>query len=724
MEEIFKLFYNSLEKPIDIKGILLSPFLENDKIVWKFDNPGDISFSIYILESYLKDLFYAFCKQAEMTLVPSLPIFWDIDSPKTLYINEELKSKIEQSLLDINNLVLCYDNTYLECNSQLFNWELSQEDPETIFLVVNFKLFDIFIDNDSVDSTKAIEWIEEYYYEGDANIDAEQLLDPTSFIILEEELISDESFMNMLCISVTIDYICSEDNHMASSDVFFDDDKEVSDEVVKSNKDLLAEAIAKLSPEELALIDPNWLKEAQKEEEEISFTYMECFISIEDKYELEDISIFSIETDCDFEFQDSYDKIWISFDKDTNEVYRVIEIPDNVDTTGRCGNSTYILNSFNSHKEALVFFQNLKTISFKKLKKLAGYPQNENLCYFITQKKKIISTDDYKVEILKTYHENGAVKEEIEAVNGKGHGIYKLYYDNCQLKVAIRYENGHQLDGVVDSFDENGFLIRTVEIINGNKNGHFKEFYPSGTIKKEGEYEDDEIIGKPIEYLEDGSIKEDNEDEYLEGLELDSNKSITFIDKTAFINKLKNLDESSIIEIRFDSEKWSINDKATVAGIWNGKNYILYADEWIKNAELIWEETLEELINLLTDNELEDIDSNNCWLGLEGSDGSNIEVNKIEWEPSLSIEDEKKFKDEYGDGIKLFREGQVDNDLFFEAGAIIGIRVITEDEEFYLTEEENIDEPTALAFTPYEIENLGETDHVEENNKKRLIYKK
>ena len=40
------------------------------------------------------------------------------------------------------------------------------------------------------------------------------------------------------------------------------------------------------------------------------------------------------------------------------------------------------------------------------------------------------------------------------------------------------------------------------------------------------------------------------------------------------------------------------------------------------------------------------------------------------------------------------------------------------------TEEENIDEPTELAFTSYEIENLGETDHVEENNKKRLIYKK
>lgn len=30
---------------------------------------------------------------------------------------------------------------------------------------------------------------------------------------------------------------------------------------------------------------------------------MECFISIEDKYELEDISIFSIEAECDFEFK-------------------------------------------------------------------------------------------------------------------------------------------------------------------------------------------------------------------------------------------------------------------------------------------------------------------------------------------------------------------------------------------------------------------------------------
>ena len=32
MEKIFKLFYNSLEKPINVKGILLIPNIEEDKI--------------------------------------------------------------------------------------------------------------------------------------------------------------------------------------------------------------------------------------------------------------------------------------------------------------------------------------------------------------------------------------------------------------------------------------------------------------------------------------------------------------------------------------------------------------------------------------------------------------------------------------------------------------------------------------------------------------------
>jgi len=247
MEEIFKLFYNSLEKPIDIKGILLFPYIEDDKIVWRYDNPADLSFNTYVLETCIEDLFYDFCKQAEMTLVPTFPIFWDIDSPKTLYINEELKSKIEQSLLEIKDLSYWDDNnSNLVCKSQMDYWELSQEFSETIFLEVGFNLYDIFIDNVPVDSIKANKWLEGYMHAENAIVEGEYLLDGIKYIISEEETLLDESYMN---ISVTIDYKCPKDNHMNSLEDN-KEDKVVSSEAVKFNIVSLDVVKAKLSPQE------------------------------------------------------------------------------------------------------------------------------------------------------------------------------------------------------------------------------------------------------------------------------------------------------------------------------------------------------------------------------------------------------------------------------------------------------------------------------------------
>jgi hypothetical protein len=247
MEEIVKLFYNSLEKPIDIKGILLFPYIEDDKIVWRYDNPADLSFNTYVLETCVEDLFYDFCKQAEIILIPTFPIFWDIDSPKTLYLNKELKSKIEQSLLEIKDLSLSLNNnSNLVCKSQMNYWELSQEFSETIFLEVGFNLYDIFIDNESVNTFEASKWIENYYNKVTAFLEGQQLLDEIEYILSDEETLLDESYMN---ISVTIDYKCPKDNHMNSLEDN-KEDKVVSSEAVKFNIVSLDVVKAKLSPQE------------------------------------------------------------------------------------------------------------------------------------------------------------------------------------------------------------------------------------------------------------------------------------------------------------------------------------------------------------------------------------------------------------------------------------------------------------------------------------------
>ena len=76
-------------------------------------------------------------------------------------------------------------------------------------------------------------------------------------------------------------------------------------------------------------------------------------------------------------------------------------------------------------KLKIEFLKNLKTINFSDLK-----PTNingiNNFKYVLPNEME--ESDSNKVEILKTYHENGAVKEEIEAVTNALHAS-KLFQD-------------------------------------------------------------------------------------------------------------------------------------------------------------------------------------------------------------------------------------------------------------------------------------------------------
>ena len=196
---------------------------------------------------------------------------------------------------------------------------------------------------------------------------------------------------------------------------------------------------------------------------------------------------------------------------ENSEIHRIVGVPkieylEFENSIGTLLENTNIV-------DAIEFLKNMKTINFEDLISESLYNKKN---FKHVKSNKIEEADSNKTIVEKTYHENGQIKSELEVINDIAHGLYKEYYDNGQLRVTIIFEKGQQVDGVIDSFDENGRLIRTVEIINGNKNGPFKEFYPSGTIKKEGEYKDDEIIGKPIEYYEDGNIKvEGDENEKL-----------------------------------------------------------------------------------------------------------------------------------------------------------------------------------------------------------------
>ena len=109
--------------------------------------------------------------------------------------------------------------------------------------------------------------------------------------------------------------------------------------------------------------------------------------------------------------------------------------------------------------------------------------------------------------IIKTYHENGNIKEEYEEDNWKvKDGYYRLFHKNGQLKVELNYTNGIQDAGTIISYHNNGVKAREVVLI---ENGRFsmvisQSGMKTGEIKTQGVYENDVCI---IEKEFDGSGK-------------------------------------------------------------------------------------------------------------------------------------------------------------------------------------------------------------------------
>ena len=72
-----------------------------------------------------------------------------------------------------------------------------------------------------------------------------------------------------------------------------------------------------------------------------------------------------------------------------------------------------------------------------------------------------------KIEIRKSYYENGNLWSEIPYVNDKEHGIQKIYYENGKLYSEIPYKNGKTY-GVRKDYYPNGNISLIFNIYQNN----------------------------------------------------------------------------------------------------------------------------------------------------------------------------------------------------------------------------------------------------------------
>jgi antitoxin component YwqK of YwqJK toxin-antitoxin module len=68
------------------------------------------------------------------------------------------------------------------------------------------------------------------------------------------------------------------------------------------------------------------------------------------------------------------------------------------------------------------------------------------------------------------FHENGQLKTQYTAIEGKREGLVKDWYENGQLYAESTWENG-ELDGLYRNWRENGQLRQELPYVNGELEG-------------------------------------------------------------------------------------------------------------------------------------------------------------------------------------------------------------------------------------------------------------
>lgn len=84
-------------------------------------------------------------------------------------------------------------------------------------------------------------------------------------------------------------------------------------------------------------------------------------------------------------------------------------------------------------------------------------------------------------EIIRYYHDNGAVSSEGKLVNGKPDGFWKTYHPNGQLKSSGNRKN-FALDSLWQFFDESGRLTLEINYKEGRKHGERVSYLPNEKI--------------------------------------------------------------------------------------------------------------------------------------------------------------------------------------------------------------------------------------------------
>ena len=203
-ERLIKLYYEKLKKPTIIYGLVLHPFMVENKIKWEVENPNDVSFSSDVVEGHLEEMLHDFLTLAGLASITHVNngLDWSQLSrdyckltKSDVYISEKTRNKINDSLENLNKISLVDGSNILNSECIIKNWSLEYPDTEALYFHLDLELFNPVIDGNFVEDDELQEFIQSFVYDDDANEQEQEIISDIMRVIYDEPNLLDHDYM-------------------------------------------------------------------------------------------------------------------------------------------------------------------------------------------------------------------------------------------------------------------------------------------------------------------------------------------------------------------------------------------------------------------------------------------------------------------------------------------------------------------------------------------------
>ena len=203
-QRLIKLYYDKLKKPTIIHGLVLHPFMVDNKIKWEVENPNDISFASTVVEGHLEELLHGFLKLAGMTNG------WDGTSgldwrelsqnyckltEDDVYINKDIRNKVNEAFENLREIKLDDGGSILIAKCFIKDWSIEYIETESLGFHLDLELSNPNIDGENVDDDTLQEFIQSFIYDDTSHDQETNIIWRAASIVQNEKNLFDHDYM-------------------------------------------------------------------------------------------------------------------------------------------------------------------------------------------------------------------------------------------------------------------------------------------------------------------------------------------------------------------------------------------------------------------------------------------------------------------------------------------------------------------------------------------------